>query len=272
MNNNIQSILELLNKIQSGKLLPLTRQEAIEAMKAGETLVDGIKPYNYAHYHWYFYPELNEGSYLSSDSFEDLAGEGIEIPEHKLPHLFRMAEKNININKINEAVIFAADKHGKDFRKGTEIPYITHPIEVMLILMANGCSEDVIIAGVLHDTLEDTKITLAEIANKFGEVVLELVKSESEEKSKTWEERKQATIDHLPGASMDTKLVCCADKLANLRSMASDKAEVGEGLWARFNATKERIAWYYKGISEAIPELAEYPMYQELNKLINEVF
>ena len=179
------------------------------------------------------------------------------------------------MNLIHEAIIFATLKHNsakEPNRKGTSIPYITHPMEVMQILTANNCPESVIIAGILHDTLEDTETTPDEIANQFGLDILKIVQSESEDKSKTWEERKQTTIDQLKTASMDSKLVCCADKLANLRSMASDKAEIGEGLWTRFNATKERIAWYYKEIAEAMPELADYPMYQELYRLINEVF
>ncbi|GBU28524.1 hypothetical protein R84B8_02083 [Treponema sp. R8-4-B8] len=73
---------------------------------------------------------------------------------------------------------------------------------------------------------------------------------------------KQATIDHLKNASLETKLVCCADKLSNIRSMASDKTIVGDQLWERFNATKDRIKWYYEGVSSALPELENYPMYQ----------
>jgi len=173
---------------------------------------------------------------------------------------------------IDKAIIFAAEKHSGQSRKGTDIPYIVHPIEVMKILIENKCSEKTIIAGILHDTIEDAKVPPDEISKKFGQDILELVQTESEDKSKSWEERKQATIDHLKTASLETKLVCCADKLANIRSMASDKAIVGNKLWERFNAPKDRIQWYYNGISSALPELEYYPMYQELNALINEVF
>jgi len=173
---------------------------------------------------------------------------------------------------IDKAIIFAAEKHAGQPRKGTDIPYIVHPIDVMKILIENNCSEKVIIAGILHDTIEDAKVPPDEIREKFSQDILELVQSESEDKTKTWEERKQATIDHLKTASLETKLVCCADKLSNIRSMASDKALVGDKLWERFNASKDRIQWYYKGISSAMTELEKYPMYKELNTLINEVF
>jgi (p)ppGpp synthase/HD superfamily hydrolase len=85
--------------------------------------------------------------------------------------------------KIHNAIIFASRKHASQVRKGTDIPYISHPMEVMDILRQNGCSENVIIAGILHDTLEDTNTTPAEIENKFGGDVLSIVQAESENKS-----------------------------------------------------------------------------------------
>jgi len=176
------------------------------------------------------------------------------------------------MNLIHEAIIFASRKHAKGMRKGTDIPYISHPMEVALILTENGCPENVIVAGILHDTLEDTETNPVEILNLFGNEILKIVTAESEDKTKTWKERKQATIDHLPCSSLDAKLVCCADKLSNLRSMASDKETVGEKLWERFNAPKTDVEWYYKGVAAALPELADYKMYQELTVLINEVF
>ena len=182
---------------------------------------------------------------------------------------------NPTMNPIHEAIIFAALKHNSaknPNRKGTSIPYITHPMEVMQILTANNCSENVIVAGILHDTLEDTSTTPDEIDEKFGPEILEIVKTESEDKTKSWEERKKTTIEHLKTASLDAKLVCCADKLANIRSMAADKEEIGDRLWTRFNAPEDRIAWYYRSIAKVMPELAEYPMYQELNELVKVVF
>jgi len=176
------------------------------------------------------------------------------------------------MNLIHEAIIFAARKHAGQLRKGTDIPYFSHPAEVMQILTANGCPENVIIAGILHDTLEDTGTKPAEILECFGEGILKIVAAESEDKSKTWKERKQATISHLSGASLEVKLVCCADKLSNLRSMAADKEAVGDKLWERFNAGKSDIEWYYTAIAAALPDLAGYKMYRELIALLEKVF
>jgi len=180
--------------------------------------------------------------------------------------------KRPKMNLIHEAIIFATRKHAGQLRKGTDIPYITHPMEVMQILTASGCTEDVIIAGILHDTLEDTKTSPMEILDLFGEKVLKLVAAESEDKSKTWKERKQATIDRLGYAESNVAMICFADKLSNLRSMAADKAGIGDKLWERFNASKDDIEWYYRQIFEKVQELEHTKMYQEYSMLLNEVF
>lgn len=153
---------------------------------------------------------------------------------------------------IQKAIIFATLKHLKQKRKGTEIPYIVHPMEVMQILTDLDCSENTIIAGILHDTLEDTETTPEEILKEFGEDVLSLVKLESEDKSKTWKERKLETINHLKTAMLDVKLICFADKLSNLRSIYRDNLDIGDKIWERFNATREDLHWYYKGIIDVI--------------------
>jgi hypothetical protein len=173
---------------------------------------------------------------------------------------------------IHEAIIFATLKHQNQKRKGTEIPYIVHPMEVMQLLTAEDLPEEIIIAGILHDTLEDTDTKPEEIEQKFGKAVLDIVLTESEDKSKTWHERKQHTIDCLQKDTMATKLVCCADKLSNIKSMYADLKTQGEKLWERFNAPKEDIKWYYESIAEALYELSEYKMYDELCETIKAVF
>ncbi|MBO4508774.1 MAG: bifunctional (p)ppGpp synthetase/guanosine-3',5'-bis(diphosphate) 3'-pyrophosphohydrolase [Spirochaetaceae bacterium] len=173
---------------------------------------------------------------------------------------------------IHEAINFAAIKHQNQKRKGTELPYFVHPMEVMQILTENGCDEEVIIAGILHDTLEDTNTKPEEIEAKFGKSILDIVLTESEDKSKTWRERKQHTIDCLKNDSMETKLVCCADKLSNIKSMYADLQNQGEKLWERFNASKDDIKWYYESIVNAISDLANYKMYQEIQETVKAVF
>ena len=173
---------------------------------------------------------------------------------------------------VHDAINFAVLKHSGQIRKGTVIPYITHPFEVMEILAEFGSSEQVKAAGMLHDVLEDTDASPEEIRNIFGENVLGLVAAESEDKSKTWKERKQAAIDSLQNAKFENKLICLADKLSNLRSMSADIKSYGEKLWNRFNASKKEIEWYYRQIFGKLSDFRNYGLYQEYSSLLDEVF
>jgi (p)ppGpp synthase/HD superfamily hydrolase len=179
---------------------------------------------------------------------------------------------NQPMSTLHEAIIFASRKHDIQKRKGTNIPYFSHCAEVMQILTANGCSEKTIIAGVLHDVLEDTETSPYELTEKFGKEVFDIVNAESEDKSLPWKERKQATITHMTSAPLEVKQVCCADKLANLRSIAADLKSIGEELWERFNAPKKDIEWYYNGLFAALADLSSYLMYGELKEVLEEVF
>ena len=174
--------------------------------------------------------------------------------------------------KIHEAIIFATKAHEGQVRKGTNIPYIVHPMEVMQILTENGCDETVILAGILHDTLEDTPTTPDDIRRCFGQEVLDLVQNESEDKSKTWQERKQATVDRLAHASKEVQLVCCADKLSNIKSIYADKQRLGDAVFDRFNAPKEKVQWYYQSVAQALVKIDGFPMKRDLVDYVNRVF
>ena len=178
----------------------------------------------------------------------------------------------INSLTIHDAIIFATFAHRDQMRKGTNIPYIVHPMEVMQILTENGCSEDVIVAGILHDTLEDTPTTPEQISEKFGEQVLSLVQSQSEDKSKSWRERKQHTIDMMKDADKDVQLLCCADKLSNVKSIYADKLIVGEAVFDRFNASKEDTRWYYESLANAFTKIDDYKMKQDMKYFLNKTF
>ncbi len=152
---------------------------------------------------------------------------------------------------IFQAIEFAAKAHSGHFRKGTRIPYIIHPLGVAKILIDHGCSEEVVVAGILHDTVEDTPITPEDIRRSFGERVAQLVRDVSEpNKSDTWENRKRHTIEHLKTAPRDVLLVSLADKLDNIRAIRDDYAKLGDSLWPRFNRPKESQKWYYRSLAE----------------------
>jgi len=178
------------------------------------------------------------------------------------------------MNIVEKAIIFAAEAHKHQTRKGTEIPYITHPFAVGMMLQGAGCSEEVVAAGILHDTLEDTEATYDSLVKEFGGGVADLVVAASEnDKSLSWEERKQHTIDGLKDASMEELQVIVADKLHNLRSIRADLEEHGDMIWGRFNRGKEKQHWYYASIVKALaPRKDGFKLIGELEKEVREVF
>ena len=157
------------------------------------------------------------------------------------------------MNLINQAIIFATLAHEGQYRKSTRIPYISHPYAVGMLLQKEGCSDEVITAGLLHDTLEDTETSYEELVEQFGLDVAKLVLAASEEdKSLSWEVRKQRTIDALPFADIELIHIITADKLHNLSSIRTDLEMYGDITWERFNRGKASQYWYYSNIVKSL--------------------
>ncbi len=174
---------------------------------------------------------------------------------------------------LHRAILFATKAHEGQNRKGTDIPYISHPFEVAQILTSAGCDTALIVAGLLHDVLEDTDETSETIEKEFGPLVLSLIQSNSEDKSRSWEERKQHTIDYMTeSASLEELLLACADKLSNLRSIKADYLEYGDDVWSRFNRGKEQQSWYYSKLIDAFAPLHDFDMYWEISNLYTDIF
>ena len=181
---------------------------------------------------------------------------------------------------LEEAIIFAAQAHSGQLCKGTNTPYILHPLEAAAIVASMTDDLEVIAAAVLHDTLEDAHISVDEIAARFGERVAKLVNSETENKredlpaSETWLTRKQETVEHLRNEpDLAVKMVALGDKLSNIRAMYRDQLALGDQLWERFNQKDPNMhAWYYRAIAEATVELEKFPAWQEYTALVEKVF
>jgi (p)ppGpp synthase/HD superfamily hydrolase len=174
---------------------------------------------------------------------------------------------------IDEAIEFALKAHKGMFRKGTKTPYIFHPLEALTIAAKITTDEEILSASVLHDTVEDTDTTYEDIKKEFGQRVADIVNAESEDKTKTWDERKTYTLNTLKDESIEVKIVALADKLSNMRSIAKDYSELGDTLWQRFNVKdKNKQGWYYKGIVKALEELNNTYEWQELQRLTKKVF
>lgn len=155
--------------------------------------------------------------------------------------------------KIDLACEIAAIAHKGKNRKGKDVPYIVHPMAVAILLLQAGASEEVIMAGILHDTVEDTGLKLKKIEEQFGLEVARIVDGCSEpHKSDPWIERKKHTLKTLKTASAGVWLVSCADKLHNVRDMAVDFRKITDDLWANFNEGKELQIWYYTSMVESL--------------------
>ncbi len=160
---------------------------------------------------------------------------------------------------LDRAVIFAVKKHSGTLRKGTNIPYIVHPMEAAAIAAGMTDDAEVITAAVLHDTLEDTDTTFAELAESFGERTAALVAAESENKrgeekpEDTWKIRKEETIRHLAAAEYDVKVIALSDKLANIRAIQRDVEMLKDKFWDRFNQKDPALhGWYYRAVGDAL--------------------
>lgn len=176
---------------------------------------------------------------------------------------------------VKKAIEFATKAHEGQFRKGTTRPYIVHPLEVSEIVATMTDDEEIICAAVLHDTVEDCEgVTVELLEQEFTPRIAKLVGQESEDKSKTWEERKGATIERMKTASKDVKMIGLGDKLSNMRGIDKDYQEVGEEVWNRFRKKdKKIIGWYYRSLRDAFQGTFEgNPVFIEYNSLVEKVF
>lgn len=175
---------------------------------------------------------------------------------------------------IKKAVEFATKAHEGQVRKGTKRPYIVHPLEVGDIVSKMTDDEEVIAAAVLHDTIEDcAEVTEELLRQEFGERVASMVAHESEDKTKSWKERKSATIASLKIAPKEIQYIGLADKLSNMRDIARDYPVYGEELWNRFRMKdKKVIGWYYIEIMKSLESLKGMAAYEEYCQLVKAHF
>lgn len=179
-------------------------------------------------------------------------------------------------SRIHNAILQAAQAHQGQYRKGTHIDYLVHPMEVLEILSSMNADTDLMIAGILHDTVEDTDLNLDQIRSNFGNNVADLVGRHTENKELSWDERKSDAVATLRSAEKRYQMLILADALSNLRSMAADYQVEGEALWQRFHAPREKQCWYYGAMKDAMSPLGKetecQSKYEELSQIYNELF
>jgi len=177
---------------------------------------------------------------------------------------------------FDKAVKFAVEAHQGTERRGKGYPYIIHPMEAASIVATITNDQKMLAAAILHDTVEDTDVTIEQIREQFGDRVAELVQHETapSDESLTWREKKMAQINQLADASYDSKVVALGDKLSNMRGIAWDYRMIGDEVWKLFHAPngKPDVEWYYRLLGKAMSELSETLAYQEFVELLEEVF
>ena len=190
-----------------------------------------------------------------------------------------MANKPLDTQLLDRAIVFAVRAHAGTERRGKGFPYIVHPLEAVEIVATMTADQELLAAAALHDTVEDTDVTVEQLRAEFGDRIAALVVSESDivvegaSEEQSWHARKQAAIDRLARATHDAKIVALGDKLSNMRAIARDYATQGDKLWNLFHAKDPKDhEWHYRGLADALRELKDTFAFQEFEQLINQVF
>lgn len=278
-----RSILEFLQKKQNATNTSIAKEFSMEEKRVNE-LLNMMRQSGLVQFQQELH--LTRGDLIMAKITVKGTTALLEMKDKRKPE----AQDAYDFQKISKAFQFASMAHEHEFRKGTTVPYIVHPLDVFSILLKNGAGEDLAIAGLLHDVLEDTSRTKEEIRKDFGANVSSLVEGASEredltkgvsneEKKKTWKLRKSEKIQKVRTSGRDLRLLICADKLANIRDLIEDLRSDGESTWKKFNASKDEESWYYHEMVSSMidpkggeADISETSAYKELSKCIHEVF
>ena len=188
---------------------------------------------------------------------------------------------------INHALAFAAKHHDRQVRKGTKLPYLTHPANVAVILTRYGCDTDTVVAGILHDVIEDCvregysrEMLEQRIGDKFGAKVLDTVlavtyrRHDDDGVELSGDDRKTDYLERLSGASEEAHWVCAADKIHNASSLLSDLRRTvdTETIWSRFGGGRAGTGRWYRQVYERLRELGfDAPIMSELDRISGEL-
>lgn len=177
--------------------------------------------------------------------------------------------------RFAQALALAIEAHQGQKRKGTDTPYIAHPIAVAAIALEHGADEDQAAAALLHDAVEDGGLPYVQrIRTQFGERVAAIVAGctdgtpDAQGRKEDWKPRKERYLAHLEDASEDVLLVSGSDKLHNARAIVSDLERIGQAVFNRFSSSKEETLWYYERLA-AIHVRRRTPVHQALRRTVD---
>jgi len=173
-------------------------------------------------------------------------------------------------------MVYAAQLHAGQVRKGSGTPYIAHLLAVTRLVLEHDGDEDEATAALLHDAAEDQggEATLAEIRRLCGPAVAEIVEGCADTMATpkpSWRARKEAFLARLPQASPSVRLVSTADKLHNARTILADLRMMGDAVWDRFQGGKEGTLWYHRSLVEILRGDGSNPLAEELDRVVSEI-
>lgn len=187
-------------------------------------------------------------------------------------------------DSVNHAFAFAAKHHDRQVRKGTRLPYLTHPANVAVILISYGCDERTVVAGILHDVVEDcvrdgfTREMLEQrIGEKFGANILETVlgvtyrRTDDDGIEMSSDERKTDYLSRLSLANEQALWVCAADKVHNVNSLLSDLRRTldANSVWSRFTGGRAGAVKWYRQVADRLDEIGfQAPIVEELRAAV----
>ena len=175
--------------------------------------------------------------------------------------------------RFHKALVFAARKHARQTRKKTAVPYFAHLMSVAALVLEAGGDEDLAIAALLHDVVEDCggKPMLKEVRHRFGRRVAHIVDGCTDSNTypkPPWRQRKIEYLKHLRTADADIRLVSAADKLHNVREILKDYRSLGEPLWERFKGKRDGTLWYYRALIKEFRRRKTNHLVSELARVI----
>jgi (p)ppGpp synthase/HD superfamily hydrolase len=178
--------------------------------------------------------------------------------------------------RFEHALLFATRKHAGQHRKGTAVPYVAHLLSVAGLVLEVGGDEDLAIAALLHDVVEDCggAPMLREIRRRFGKRVAHVVDGCTDtdlDPKPPWRQRKEDYVAHLRTADADTRLVSAADKLHNVRSIVAAYREIGDRVWERFHGKRDGTLWYYRALLDEFQRRKSSPLIRELERAVIEL-
>ena len=180
------------------------------------------------------------------------------------------------MRKWDYAILFATKAHDGQRRKSDDVDMIFHPFTVGMILQGAGMKEETVMAGILHDVVEDTKYSLEDIEKIFGKDVRDIVDEVTEDKSLSWKERKIEAIEKVRTASFEGKMVECADKINNLETLYDSLEKNGEKVWESFHKPLSDQNWYYtemyKAVVDNLKDAESYELVKRYKEILDKIF